>query len=81
MIFFSGYLSAKLKAPLFRKKEHSKEYNAISKAQSPKELLFSLINLHKEKIFTNEVQLLEEILYKNASHNFNDIKKKILKKV
>jgi len=81
LIFFSGYLTAKLKTPFFRKKEYSKEYNAINKAQNPKELLFTLINLHKEKIFTNEVQLLEEILYKNAPHNFNVIKKKLLKKV
>ncbi len=81
LIFLSGYLTAKMQMPFFRKKEHSKEYTAIYKAQGPKELLFTLINLHKEKVFQNEVQLLEEILYHNAGHNFHTIKKKLLQKV
>ena len=81
IIFLSGYLTAKMQTPLFRKKVYSKEYNAIKQAHNPKELLFMLINLHKENIFRNEVQLLEEILYKNAQHNFNTLKKNLLKKV
>ncbi len=81
IIFFSGYLTAKIKSPTFRKKEYSKEYKTIKEAETPTGLIFTLINLNKGNIFTHEVQLLEEILYKNVEHNFHTIKKNLLKKV
>lgn len=81
LIFFTGYLTAKLQTPFFKKRVYSKEYIALKQAKTPKALLFTLINLHQENFFKKEVQLLEEILYKNAGHNFHSIKKKILKKV
>ncbi len=81
MLFFSGYLTAKLQTPRLRKNKHSKEYNAIEKTENPKALLFTLINLHKEQLLKQEMQDLEEILYQNAEHDFHAIKKKILKKV
>ena len=81
MIFLSGYITAKIQIPLLRKRRESKEYNLFKQASTPKALLFTIITLDKEHIFTKEVQLLEDILYKNIEHNFKSIKKKLLKKV
>ncbi len=80
LIFFSGYLTAKFRSfSIQKKKMDSKELQALKKSQTAKELLFVIINNHLDNRFTNEVQLLEDIVYNNADHKLNSIKNKIIK--
>lgn len=82
LIFFTGYLTAKLQStPLKKRKNDSIALQAVKKSQTPKELLFALINNHLENNFAKEVEILEDMVYNNANHNFNTIKNKLIKKV
>ena len=81
LIFLTGYATAKFQTPILSKKKHSKAYETIKEAQNPKELLFTLINLHKDEEFKKEAKLLEEMVYNNAKHNFQTIKNSLLKGV
>ena len=82
LIFFTGYISAQLQSTQLRKKKSdSKALQAVKKSQTPKELLFALINNHLENNFAKEVEILEDMVYNNANHNFNAIKNKLMKKV
>ncbi|WP_193110393.1 BatD family protein [Sulfurimonas paralvinellae] len=79
IIFITGYLSAQFQSFSFKKDADSTELQEIKKAQTAKELLFILVNIHKEQQFSHEVKMLEEIVYNNAAHNFNKIKTTIIK--
>jgi hypothetical protein len=79
LIFLAGYITAKFQTSPFKKKEESKELREVKKAQTPKALLFALINNHLQQKFTKESQMLEDMVYNNAAHNFNTLKNTIIK--
>ncbi len=80
LIFLSGFISAKFQSSFsFTKKADSKALTEIKQAQTPRELLFSLINRHLDNQCPKEVKMLEEMVYNNAAHNFQTIKDKIIK--
>jgi len=81
LIFISGYFSAKFQTLRFKKRKKSKEYLNIKNTHKAKELLFIIINTHKEIQFAQEVKMLEDIVYNKKMYDFNKIKFKILKGV
>ena len=81
LLFLMGYITAKIQKPQIKRKEKSAQYLAIQAADTPKKLLMTLINQHLESRFDDAMQLLEEMVYNETPHNFQKIKKSILKKV
>ena len=80
VLFILGYITAKVQSiNLIKKKTDSKELQALTKAQTAKELLYAIINNHLDNRFVNEVELLEDMVYNNADHKFHNIKNKIIK--
>jgi len=80
LIFLTGYITAKLQSiPLRKKTSDSKELQSVKKSQTPKELLFAIINNHLENNFPKELDILEDMVYNNAAHNFHTIKNTIIK--
>ena len=80
IIFVSGFLSAKFQSFPFKPKQHSKEFLEIKDAKTAKKLLFILVSKYKNK-FSQETKILEDIVYNNASYNFEKLKTKILKEL
>ena len=79
IIFISGYMTARLQPWSFQKKASSIELDAVKQSNTPKRLLDTLLHQHLQNKFSHEIELLEEIVYNDANHNFKSIKKKILK--
>ncbi len=80
IIFMSGFISAKYQSFSFKRKKHSKDFLDIKDAKTAKKLLFILVSKHKNN-FSKEAEILEDIVYNKASHNFEKIKTKILKEL
>ena len=80
-IFLGGYITAKFQTFPRKKKAISKELKEIQKAQTPKALLFVLINTNLQKRFQKQGAMLEEMVYNNTQHNFNNIKNTIIKEL
>ena len=79
LIFFIGYISAKID---IKTKRSKKEYEDITNAQDAKELLYVLINNYNDKVDKGYLKVLEEIVYKgSSSYTFKDIKKIVLKSI
>jgi len=78
---FTGIMFKQENLFRFKKKDISKEVRTIQKAKDEKELLFILMQLGLEKEFTQEIRLLEGIVYKNIKANFDTIKQNILKEL
>ena len=81
LIFIMGYITAKMQNLSFKRQEKSPAYRHIQATDTPKKLLMTLINLQLEQKFSKEMKLLEEMVYNNAQHNFQKLKKIILKEV
>ena len=79
IVFGFGYITAKLQPFAFSRKKQEKSHPNIRNARDAKTLLTAIVQSELTSHYEQEIELLEDIVYNNANHNFTKIKKSIVK--
>ena len=79
MVFLFGYFTAKLQPFSLRAHKKERSHPNIRDARDAKTLLSALMHSGLSQRFEAEIQLLEDMVYNNAEHNFKKIKDSVVK--
>jgi hypothetical protein len=80
LIFFLGFLTAKITQNHKIKKQKQKRFQDIKESSTPKELIIVLLNKYKEQNIDSLIKRLENLEYKGKG-SFKAIKKAILRQI
>jgi hypothetical protein len=81
LIFISGFVSAKILPKEYNILKRSSEFQDIKNSSSAKELLNILMRNYDVKLLKDEINDLENIVYKNSTIALNAVKKRIYNKL
>jgi len=81
LIFLSGFISAKILPNRLAFSYKTKQYRDIEECKTSRTLLTLLLSNYDKVLLKEEIELLEDILYHNAKHNFKKIKETSLLKL
>jgi hypothetical protein len=81
LIFISGFVTAKILPQEYNILKRSSEFQDIKNSSSAKELLNILMRKYDVKLLKDEINDLENIVYKNSTIALNAVKKRIYNKL
>lgn len=81
LIFISGFVTAKILPQEYNILKRSSEFQDIKNSSSAKELLNILMRNYDVKLLKDEINDLENIVYKNSTIALNAVKKRIYNKL